>query len=129
MAFLEESSTWKLVDLLTDCKPISNRWVYRIKRNSKGKIDRYKARLVIRGFSQRKGIDYEETFSPVARLDTMRMNLSIAASERLNLAQFDVKTAFLNSIIKEDIYMEQSQGYEDGTDRVCKLQKSLYGLK
>ena len=129
MASLEENSTWTLVELPVGRKPVSNRWVYRVKRKANGEIDRYKARLVVRGFSQREGIDYNETFSPVARFDTIRTVLSIAANEHLKLVQFDVKTAFLNGVIEEEIFMQQPEGYSDGTNRVCKLLKSLYGLK
>ena len=129
MISLEENSTWDLVDLPTGHKIISNRWIYRVKRDANGKINRYKARLVARGFNQREGIDYDETFSPVVRFDTIRVMLSIAANENLELAQFDVKSAFLNGVIKEEIYMHQPEGYEDGSQRVCKLLRSLYGLK
>lgn len=129
IASLKENSTWSLVELPIGRKAISNRWIYRVKRNAEGKISRYKARLVVRGFSQREGIDFNETFSPVARFDTIRTVLSIAANEGLQLAQFDVETAFLNGIIEENIYMDQPEGFKDNTNRVCKLHKSLYGLK
>lgn len=129
LSSLEENSTWTLVELPADRKPISNRWVYRIKRRVDGEIDRYKARLVVRGFSQKKDIDYNESFSHVARFDTIRAMLSVSANEHLELAQFDVQTAFLNGILEEDIYMAQPEGFKDETNRVCKLDKSLYGLK
>lgn len=126
---LAENNTWELVDLPEDRKAIENRWVYKVKRNAEGKIERFKARLVVKGFSQKSGIDYHETFSPVVRWDTIRSVISIAASENLKLAQFDVKCAFLYGELSEEIYMKQPQGYEDDTERVCKLLKSLYGLK
>jgi hypothetical protein len=129
MASLEENSTWELHNLPEGRKVISNRWVYRKKRNVVGEVTRFKARLVVRGFSQREGIDYTETFSPVARFDTIRAVLSIAADEKLELSQFDVKTAFLHGFIDKEIYMEQPEGYNDGSQRVCKLLRSLYGLK
>src|SRR6187551_475851 len=113
MDSLEENATWSLVELPADRKAISNRWVYRIKRRADGEIDRYKARLVVRGFSQQKGIDYDETFSPVARFGTIRSILSVAASEHLKLAQFDVKSAFLNGVLLEEVYMVQPEGFED----------------
>ncbi|KMQ86264.1 retrovirus-related pol polyprotein from transposon tnt 1-94, partial [Lasius niger] len=129
MTSLKKNLTWILVKLPAGRKPITNRWVYRIKRKTDGEISRYKARLVVRGFSQREGLDYNETFSPVGRFDTIRLVLSIAANEHLELAQFDVKTAFLNGVIEEEIYMMPPEGFDDNSGRVCKLQKSLYGLK
>jgi hypothetical protein len=84
---------------------------------------------VIKGCAQKRGVEYEQTFSPVARASTIRTLLSIAASENLSMIQFDVSTAFLYGELEEEIYMNEPQGYEDGTDRVCKLRKSLYGLK
>jgi hypothetical protein len=83
----------------------------------------------VRGFSQKEGVDYNEVFRPVARFDTIQAVLSIAAKEHLELAQFDVKMAFLNGVLDEEIFMEQPEGFNDGTDRVCELHKSLYGLK
>lgn len=88
-----------------------------------------KARLVVRGFKQEKGQDYDEIFSPVARFESIRTILAIAAAKRIHKAQIDVKTAFLNGTLEEEIYMRQPKGFEDGTGKVCKLQKSLYGLK
>lgn len=129
MESLTENGTWELVEKPTDRKIIDNRWVLRKKLHPDGSTDRYKARLVAKGYSQKSGIDYDETFSPVARFDTIRTVLSVAASEKLQLAQFDVKTAFLYGELKEVIYMKQPEGYTDETDRVCRLLKSLYGLK
>lgn len=102
---------------------------YIVKQLSDGSGDRYKARLVAKGYSQRAGIDYDETFCPVARFDTIRSVFSVAATENLYIAQFDVKTAFLYGLLEEQIYMKQPEGFDDGTDRVCKLLQSLYGLK
>jgi hypothetical protein len=126
---LAENNTWELVDKPSDRLVVDNRWIYKIKTKVDGSIDKFKARLVAKGYSQKAGIDYNETFSPVARFDTIRAVLSIAASEKLKLMTFDVKTAFLYGKLDEVIYMKQPPGYEDGTDRVCKLSKSLYGLK
>lgn len=121
--------TWKLTDLPTGRKAIGNRWVFAIKLNNNNDIIRYKARLVAKGFSQRPGVDFSETFSPVVRFETMRALLCVAVQRNWNIKQFDVKTAFLNGRLEEDIYMQQPQGYNDGTGRVCKLLRSLYGLK
>jgi len=126
---LAENNVWKLVNLPPNCKAIGSRWVFRVKQKADGSVDRYKARLVARGFTQRAGVDYDETFSSVARFDTIRSVLSVAATERMFVSQFDVKTAFLYGTLDEDIYMRQPEGFSDGTDRVCKLQRSLYGLK
>ena len=129
IASLEENRTWDLVNLPQDAKAIPCKWVFRLKTNPDGTIDKYKARLVIKGFSQRRGIDYNQTFSPVARMGTIRSVLSIVASEQMHLTQFDVSTAFLYGKLEETIYMQQPTGYSDGTDKVCLLRKSLYGLK
>lgn len=129
IASLEKNHTWNLVDLPDGRKVIDNKWVFKIKHNSAGDVQRFKARLVIRGFTQQYGIDYTETFSPVVKLTSVRLILAIAASQGLKLKQFDVETAFLYGSLNEEIYMCQPKGYEDNTNRVCKLNKSLYGLK
>lgn len=126
---LVKNETWKLVVRPSNRNVIDNRWVYKIKRNTDGSVERYKARLVARGFSQEYGFDYLETFSPVVRFTSIRTMLSIAAQRKMVLRQFDVKTAFLNGDLLEDIFMEQPAGFADGSNRVCKLQRSLYGLK
>jgi hypothetical protein len=126
---LKQNQTWTLVESPKNQQVIDNRWVYKIKRNEDGSVQKYKARLVARGFRQVAGIDYNETFSPVTKFDSIRMILCVAASEKLILKQFDVKTAFLYGNIDEILYMQQPDGYQDGTKRVCKLNRSLYGLK
>ncbi|KAK4855041.1 hypothetical protein QYF36_003447 [Acer negundo] len=120
-----------LVDLPKGIKPIGCKWVYKRKRGMDGKVETFKARLVAKGYTQKEGIDYEETFSPVAMLKSIRILLSIAASLDLEIWQMDVKTAFLNGSLDESIYMMQPEGFiEKGqVDKVCKLQKSIYGLK
>lgn len=126
---LSKNETWKLVRRPESQKVIDNKWVFKVKKNPNGSIDRYKARLVVRGFHQQHGIDYQETFSPVVRYDSIRTILAIAAMERMDMQQFDVKTAFLYGELAERVYMHQPIGFEDGTNRVCQLRKSLYGLK
>lgn len=126
---LKRNHTWDLVNLPEDRKVIDNKWIFKLKHNSAGDVERFKARLVIRGFTQQHGVDYFETFSPVVKLTSVRMIIAIAASENLKLKQFDVDTAFLYGSLDEEIYMCQPKGYEDRTNRVCKLNKSLYGLK
>lgn len=129
MASLRENSTWELVELPAGAKAIPSKWVYRVKLNPDGSVSKYKARLVAKGYDQRKGIDYSETFSPVAKLQTIRLLLGVAATEKMHLAQFDVSTAFLYGELDETIFMKQPDGYDDGTGKVCKLRRSLYGLK
>ena len=126
---LSDNNVWDLVDCPAGRNVVENKWVYRLKIHPDGKVDKFKARLVAKGYSQLAGLDYSETFSPVARFDTIRTVLSVAAAEKMKLVQFDVKTAFLYGNLDETIYMKQPTGYEDGTSRVCKLNKSLYGLK
>lgn len=126
---LMENETWKLIELPPEKREIDSRWVLRIKTKSDGTAERYKKRLVAKGYAQVSEIDFEETFSPVARFDTVRAILSIAANGRMHLAQFDVRTAFLYGKLQEEVYMKQPEGYDDKTGRVCKLERSLYGLK
>lgn len=116
--------TWELVDLPKNVKPLSCKWV--LKRKDDG---RFKARLVIRGFEQEEGINFFDTFSPVAQYSSIRLLLSHAASSDLKIMTFDVKTAFLYGDLDEEIYMNQPIGYDDNSGKVCKLKKSLYGLK
>lgn len=128
MKSLEKNNTWTLTDPPSNQKIIDNRWTFKMKKNADGSNRRYKARLVARGFNQQYGIDYEETFSPVVRFDSIRAILEIAACWKMKL-QFDIKTAFLHGNLEETIFMKQPTGYNDGTNRVCKLRRSLYGLK
>ncbi|KAK0573671.1 hypothetical protein LWI29_011808 [Acer saccharum] len=125
------NKVWSLVDLPKGIKPIGCKWVYKRKRGMDGKVETFKARLVAKGYTQKEGIDYEETFSPVAMLKSIRILLSIAASLDLEIWHMDVKTAFLNGSLDESIYMMQTEGFiEKGQmEKVCKLQKSIYGLK
>ena len=128
---LIHKGTWELVSLPPGRKPIKSKWIYRVKTKADGTFDRFKARLVAQGFSQIAGVDYQETFSPVVRLATIRALLVFVVNNNLIIHQMDVKTAFLNGDLAEDIYMEQPEGYKISgqTHLVCKLRKSLYGLK
>ena len=128
---IERNSTWELVKLPKKCKSIGVKWIYKIKRNVSGEITRYKARLVAKGFSQIKGIDYEEVFSPVARAESIRIIIAMTAQFKWNLLHLDVKSAFLNGHIEEEIYVDQPEGFvkEGKDDCVLKLRKSLHGLK
>ena len=130
MDSLHKNHSWELTPLPKGKKALHNKWVYRIKQEHDGS-KRYKARLVVKRFQQREGVDYTEIFSPVVKLTTVRLVLSIVAAEDLHLEQLDVKTAFLHGELEEDIYMVQPEGFlsREKKDLVCKLKRSLYGLK
>ncbi|CAJ2659174.1 unnamed protein product [Trifolium pratense] len=130
MTALEKNNTWDLVTLPRGKKTVGCRWVFTIKHKADGTIDRYKARLVAKGYTQSYGVDYQETFAPVAKLNTVRILLSVAANQDWPLLQFDVKNAFLHGEILEEIYMDTPPGMVDSNgSKVCKLKKALYGLK
>ena len=128
IASLLQNATWELVPLPKGRKAIGNRWVFRVKETKDGTIERFKARLVAKGFLQKLGIDYDETFAPVAKFTSIRILLSLAAKHNLMLHQLDVKTAFLNGNLDEDIYMIQPDGYvdKDHLELVCHFKRSLY---
>lgn len=126
---LEENHTWEIVDLPKGSKVVGCKWVYKIKTDENGIISRYKARLVARGYTQKYGIDYKEVFAPVVRQTTFRTLLAVAGKRKLAVKHYDIKNAFLNGNLEEDIYMQVPQGYEGCEDKVCKLRKGLYGLK
>ncbi|KAI5340889.1 hypothetical protein L3X38_020163 [Prunus dulcis] len=104
---MEKNGVWKLVTSPQGWKPIGCKWVFKTKGNSKGQVNRYKARLVAKGFTQKEGIDYNETFSPVSTKDSLRIIMALVAKFDLHLHQMDVKTAFLNGDLEEEIYMMQ----------------------
>lgn len=127
---LEENNTWTIEDLPPGKKAIGSKWVYKIKYNSDGSIERYKARLVALGNRQIEGVDYGETFSPVARMQTVRMFLEVAAGNNWPVHQMDVHNAFLHGDLTEEVYMKPPPGYfTQDENKVCRLRKSLYGLK
>jgi len=131
MGSMYENQVWTLVDLPNGRKAVENKWIFKRKTDADGNVTVYKARLVAKGFRQIQGVDYEETFSPVAMLKSVRIMLAIAAFFDYEILQMDVKTAFLNGNIEEELYMMQPEGFVDPKDanKVCKLQRSIYGLK
>lgn len=126
---LMKNQAWELVKIPTNVTTIDCKWTYKLKRDADGNIKRHKARLVARGFRQREGIDYQETHSPVIRFYSIRAILAVASCERMHIKQFDVKTTFLYGDIEETIHMQEPEGYDDGSGKVCRLKRSLYGLK
>ena len=128
---LLESETWELVELPPDRKPIGCKWVFKVKHGSDGSVEWLKGQLVAKGCSQKYGIDYDETYSPVVRFSSIRGLLAFAVQNSMLIHQMDVVTAFLNGKLDEEIYMAQPDGYvEAGKEHlVCKLKKSVYGLK
>lgn len=128
---IEKNGTWVLTDLPKGAKSIGVKWVYKTKLNQHGEMDKFKARLVAKGYSQEHGIDYEEVYAPVARMDTVRMILALAAQRDWIVYQLDVKLAFLQGELLEEVYVDQPKGYEleNAENKVYKLHKALYGLK
>lgn len=129
---LKSNDTWELTKLPQGRKALKCKWVYKLKTNADGSVQRYKARLVIKGFSQVKGVDYNETYSPVVRYASIRYLLGLAAQMDLRIYQMDAVTAFLQGdLTEEEIFMEQPEGFVDKKDpkKVCRLRKALYGLK
>ncbi|KAL9447409.1 hypothetical protein AB3S75_014971 [Citrus x aurantiifolia] len=126
-----QNHTWELVDLPPGCKPLGYKWIFKRKMKVDGSIDKHKARLVIKGYRQREGLDYFDTYSLVTRINSIRMIIAIAALRNLKIHQMDVKTAFINGDLDEEIYMDQPEGFiaPGQENKVCKLVKSLYGLK
>ncbi|GKC18696.1 ribonuclease H-like domain-containing protein [Tanacetum coccineum] len=130
MEALYLNNTWILTNLPINRKAIRSKWVYKIKYKSDGEVERYKARDVAKGFGQKEGVDYEDIFSPVVKMSTVRCFISMAVQKSWNIFQIDVNNAFLYGGLTEDVYMIPPPGFFDENEkRVCKLVKSLYGLK
>jgi hypothetical protein len=121
----------ELVDPPPGCKPIGTKWVWKNKEGKKGEVVRNKSGLVTQGFSQKERIDYEETFAPVAHLEAIRILLAFSVAKGFKLHQMDVKSAFLNGVLEEEVYVRQPPGFENEKypHRVYKLRKAHYGLK
>ncbi|KAJ9560132.1 hypothetical protein OSB04_005292 [Centaurea solstitialis] len=128
---IERNYTWSLTNLPHGHKPIALKWVFKLKKDAKGNITKHKARLVAKGYVQRKGVDFDEVFAPVARLETIRVLLALAAKEGWLVHHLDVKSAFLNGDLQEEVYVTQPDGFviAGKEHMVYKLNKALYGLR
>jgi len=129
VAALEANDTWELTNLLKGKKEISSKWIFKIKFRPDGTIERYKARFVVRGFHQVKDKDYKHTFSPVAKLSTVRILVALATQKKWPLHQLDINNAFLHGFLDEEVYIMPPEGYSQAAGKGCKLKRSLYGLK
>ncbi|CAL2257239.1 unnamed protein product [Prunus armeniaca] len=128
---IEKNGTWELVERPSEKPVIGVKWVYKTKLNLDGSVQKNKARLVAKGYAQKLGLDYNETYAPVARLDTISTLIALAAQKNWKLYQLDVKSAFLNGVLQEEVYIDQPDGFviQGQEDKVYKLHKALYGLK
>ena len=127
LRMIDKNDTWELVNRSQHKKPIGVKWIYRTKLNADGSINKYKARLVVKGYAQVFGVDFSETFAPVARLDTIRLLLALSAQKGWKVYQLDVKSAFLNGYLQEEIFVEQPMGFQvkGQEDKVYLLKKAL----
>lgn len=128
---IEKNNTWDLVELPEGVKPIGLKWIFKIKRNADGTICKYKARLVVKGYVQKHGVDYDEVFAPVARMETIHLIIALAAAHSWDIHHLDVKTAFLHGELKEDVFVVQPERFivQGQEQKVYKLRKALYGLR
>ncbi|UYV77939.1 hypothetical protein LAZ67_15002938 [Cordylochernes scorpioides] len=127
---LTSHNVWTLVPKPENENLIKGKWIFNIKMNPDGSIDKRKARFVAMGHNQKPGVDYEESFAPVMKLDSLRTLIAIASQQNMKIEQYDVKTAYLNAELKDDVYLEQPEGFVQAgqENKVCKLNRSLYGL-
>jgi hypothetical protein len=126
-----KNDVWEIVPGPKRKDAVSSKWIFKIKHVVDGSVEKYKERFVARGFSQKEGIDYEETFAPVARYTSIRTIIALTTKMKWKLHQMDMKTTLLNGVIEEEVYIEQPQGFEveDMKTHVYKLKKALFGLQ
>jgi hypothetical protein len=131
MQSIEENQTWELVNAPGGERPIGPKWVYKVKKDEQGNMLKHKARLIAKGYVQQHGVDYDEVFAPVARLESVRLIITLAAHEGWAVHHMDVKSAFLNGELDEVVYVAQPPGFEANGEehKVLRLKKALYGLK
>lgn len=131
MNSIQSNKTWELSTLPTGHRAIGLKWVFKVKKDAEGNIVKYKARLVAKGYVQREGVDFDEVFAPVARMETVRLLIALAAQMNWEVHHMDVKSAFLNGELMEEIYVQQPPGFvvENSSGKVLRLKKALYGLR
>jgi len=130
MKAIEANKTWDVSELPPKQKAIGLKWVFKVKKDPDGNVVKYKARLVAKGYAQRHGVDFDEVFAPVARIETVQVLLALAAQGRWQVHHMDVKSAFLNGDLTETVFVQQPPGFVIGNgDKELKLRKALYGLK
>ncbi|CAM8978529.1 unnamed protein product [Rhodiola kirilowii] len=130
MESIHSNKTWSLVDLPSGQRAIGLKWTFRVKKNLDGAV-KHKARLVAKGYVQRYSIDFDDVFAPVARMETVRLLIALAAQEGWRMHHMDVKTAFLNGELEDEVYVSQPRGFieKESEHKVLKLHKALYGLR
>ena len=130
-ASIMKNQVWEFVLRPQGKKVVRTRWIYKVKHVTDESVEKYKARFMAKGFSQKEGIDYEETFAPIARYSSIQTIISLADEMGWRVHQMDIKTAFLHRVIKEEVYIEQPKGFdvENRETHVCRLHKALYGIK
>jgi hypothetical protein len=131
LSSIKENKTWSLVDLPRGHKAIGLKWVFKLKHDEQGRVVKHKARLVAKGYVQRQGVDFEEVFAPVARMESVWVMLAVAAHHGWTVHHMDVKSAFLNEDLAEEVYVHQPPGFvaEESEKKVLWLHKALYGLR